>query len=558
MSSSESPQEGSDRPRRPHEDENNPFIAFRRHVDDQITSMMNTLVGLPSAIYQKGEASERARQQRYSEHLQRASGPEPQATPQQDKKIDEEEDSFGKRDRWATNFWEGMLENDKIAKEMYQGYQQGKERWMEQAERMMGEADKMREEMFGRSRQTQEDGAVKKTPITMAQVEAAARAEEASTGSHGNQDKSWSWFWEPHDAKFAGAQENHAVENVTACPYLSLPEERVTECPYLPSPELRTQRGGIADSDRGTENDPRLQHPLPGRPHGASMSCPIHDEACPPSCDLHHLIKNPYSPLQLERHPRLGFEYGTQFRDAFEDLMRSRWGDELTTREEWIRNAAMQSAEWAAKMLEEYGTLKDLKASKTQQPQHEWFEKQLVESPTASLWDLIKRDSDVQEEIANSARANGCPAFNEDVKEETANTAKANGCPAFNEEAREEIANTARVNGCPAFNPKLEEDEHDTEQDMYERTFADFYKPVQAQQAAPAKDGKPSILATLTTTERQVLPDGSTTTRVVLKKRFADGREESSETLHQTPATGLQVEQKRLEQPKRKGWFWSE
>jgi len=93
---------------------------------------------------------------------------------------------------------------------------------------------------------------------------------------------------------------------------------------------------------------------------------------------------------------------------------------------------------------------------------------------------------------------------------------------------------------------------------MYERTFADFYKPVQAQQAAPAKDGKPSILATLTTTERQVLPDGSTTTRVVLKKRFADGREESSETLHQTPATGLQVEQKRLEQPKRKGWFWSE
>jgi len=556
MSSSENNQNDPGRPRRPQEDENNPFIAFRRHVDDQITSMLNTLVGLPYAIYQKGEASERARQERHNGHLERASAHQPQAPPQQDEKTDEEP-SFGKRDRWATNFWEGMLENDKIAKEMYQGLEQGKERWMEEAGRMLGEADKMREDVFGRPRRTHEDEAEKKTPITMAQVEAEARAEDASTRSHGNRDKAWSWFWEPHDARFANAQDHHAAESAATCPYLPPPKDSVMECPYLPSPKSRTQRGGIADSDRGTENDPRLQYPLPGRAYGDSMNCPIHDEACPPSCDLHHLIKNPYSPLKLERHPRLGFEYGTQFRDAFEDLMRSRWGDELTTQEEWIRNAAMQSAEWAAKMLEEYGTLKDLKASKAQQPQHEWFEKKLVEGPTASLWDLIKRDSDVQEEIANSARANGCPAFNEDVKEQIANTARANGCPAFNEEAREDIAHSARANGCPAFNPKLE-DEHDTEQDLYERTFADFYKPSPAQQAASAYDGKPSILATLTTTERQVLPNGSTTTRVVLKKRFADGREESSETLHQTPATGLRDEQKQAGQPKRKGWFWSE
>jgi hypothetical protein len=43
---------------------------------------------------------------------------------------------------------------------------------------------------------------------------------------------------------------------------------------------------------------------------------------------------------------------------------------------------------------------------------------------------------------------------------------------------------------------------------------------------------KPSILSTLTTTERSIAPDGSVTTKVVLKKRFADGREESSETVH--------------------------
>ncbi|KAL8744260.1 MAG: hypothetical protein Q9190_003464 [Brigantiaea leucoxantha] len=42
----------------------------------------------------------------------------------------------------------------------------------------------------------------------------------------------------------------------------------------------------------------------------------------------------------------------------------------------------------------------------------------------------------------------------------------------------------------------------------------------------------PSIISTLTTTERNTLPDGSVTTKVVLKKRFSDGSEESSESIH--------------------------
>ena len=42
---------------------------------------------------------------------------------------------------------------------------------------------------------------------------------------------------------------------------------------------------------------------------------------------------------------------------------------------------------------------------------------------------------------------------------------------------------------------------------------------------------KDSIVSTMTTTETRTLPDGSVETRRMLKKRFADGREESNETV---------------------------
>lgn len=83
----------------------------------------------------------------------------------------------------------------------------------------------------------------------------------------------------------------------------------------------------------------------------------------------------------------------------------------------------------------------------------------------------------------------------------------------------------------------------------------------------------PSILSTLTTTETVTLPDGSVRTTTVLKKRFSDGREESSEsrrTCHPGPQPSFHSSpfpqtlpdhlKERKEQPNgkpRKGWFWS-
>ncbi|KAI7279910.1 hypothetical protein KC345_g5089 [Hortaea werneckii] len=77
--------------------------------------------------------------------------------------------------------------------------------------------------------------------------------------------------------------------------------------------------------------------------------------------------------------------------------------------------------------------------------------------------------------------------------------------------------------------------------------------------AAPEK--KVDVLSSLTTTQTTRMPDGTVTTKVVLKQRFADGREETEEKLHtyQDPSQPQHAEEsQRPEQvEKKKGWFWS-
>ena len=101
----------------------------------------------------------------------------------------------------------------------------------------------------------------------------------------------------------------------------------------------------------------------------------------------------------------------------------------------------------------------------------------------------------------------------------------------------------------------------ETELDAYERMLGRVHGP-----DVPAQDNErlqPSILSTLSTTERTVGPDGTVTTKVVFKKRFADGTEESSETVHtsrlqEDSSTSHQAAIRREEERKKTGgWFWS-
>lgn len=83
---------------------------------------------------------------------------------------------------------------------------------------------------------------------------------------------------------------------------------------------------------------------------------------------------------------------------------------------------------------------------------------------------------------------------------------------------------------------------------------------------------KPSIIATMTTSERTMLPDGTVITKKVLKKKFSDGTEETQETNDTTPSMQArpppvasnitaegEAESKQIERVKGKknNWFWS-
>lgn len=77
--------------------------------------------------------------------------------------------------------------------------------------------------------------------------------------------------------------------------------------------------------------------------------------------------------------------------------------------------------------------------------------------------------------------------------------------------------------------------------------------------AQPHAD-KPGVLSTLTTTQTTRMPDGSVKTSVVLKRRFADGREETQESTQTSfddsvaPGVGGDREGQK---EKKKGWFWN-
>ena len=85
-------------------------------------------------------------------------------------------------------------------------------------------------------------------------------------------------------------------------------------------------------------------------------------------------------------------------------------------------------------------------------------------------------------------------------------------------------------------------------------------------QPKPVVERKVDVLSSLTTTHTTRLADGTVTTRVVLKQRFADGREEEEEKVHtyQDPARQQQQKLAQAEDGSNGkgkksggGWFWT-
>ncbi|SMQ53650.1 unnamed protein product [Zymoseptoria tritici ST99CH_1A5] len=147
---------------------------------------------------------------------------------------------------------------------------------------------------------------------------------------------------------------------------------------------------------------------------------------------------------------------------------------------------------------------------------------------------------------------------------------------AMNEDTFAELAR-ASTSDLEEFLERLEQENDNLEAMFAGRREPDHSReviPVRKAEAIEAKQPeaplpkddqprKPDVLSILSTTQTTRLPDGTVTTKVVLKKRFADGREESTESTHtrnefaeeNAKQQAQLVEDK--EEKKSAGWFWS-
>ena len=262
------------------------------------------------------------------------------------------------------------------------------------------------------------------------------------------------------------------------------------------------------------------------------LNAPVLGEQLP-SIPVAYLLYSPYSPVRLEQQPRL-CGHSAKWREAFEDLLAVQSGQELPPRSQrvpessvdWVRGMILLAMCKQEKDIEESGIAAD-KTSKT-----------------------IKQHPGLLSRFTSPRQPE-----NDADEDETADNFADGG------------------------------DAEISELDMYDRILSS-QQPLSdgtARVATPSStllhspsdtDSKnQSVLSTLTTTERTTLQDGSVHTKVVLKKRFSDGREESTETVHHqnavrreqdTTSKSIKDEDARKfgkdngdKENSSSGWFWS-
>ncbi|MCJ1393941.1 hypothetical protein MMC18_007458 [Xylographa bjoerkii] len=241
---------------------------------------------------------------------------------------------------------------------------------------------------------------------------------------------------------------------------------------------------------------------------------------------FNYMLFSPYSPLKLERQEHFR-EHGDRWRNAFEDLLSMEDQDE-TFDEPKQRSEKTRSPPWA--------------------PRGSGFDSHLFQLPRGKMEHKRPSDSSA-DELASQEPQN-------DASEETMTELDYYECLLEQQRLEREKQSSALV-----ILPKP--------------TLAPEVNPSDG--TRPDKDSnRLGIISTLTTTERVSLPDGTVHTKVMLKKRFADGREESSETVHTTQGgpqperqlplsdvardsneSSLTRSEKEKQKAEKKGWFWS-
>lgn len=344
-------------------------------------------------------------------------------------------------------------------------------------------------------------------------------------------------------------------------------EDDVARCPYRPA--------GREVPERNRQSPPRDLVPrtccvggLPAQLHDAEVN---HSMTAPWVVD--YLDRSPYSPHHLEAQDSL-VQQGTNWRDAFEDLLALQNGLPLPSED--LPRRIQCDAHWVQSMLqdglfgkERFRAVEDDLADTREDS----------ENSMGNWYDFIM---EAARDMNQDARA-----YTEDGGDENEH-----------DENENEHHDHDDDYPCDEDDENAGHDQEATELDWYERMLrpervlfprglikalaSEAFKPEPQQTqtlssaTAAKEDGRPGVISSLTTTECTTLPDGSVHIKMVLKKRFADGREESTETTHATqgqregihrPMPASETEKPRaveggdemdkLGEKKRGGWFWN-
>ncbi|PSN75373.1 hypothetical protein BS50DRAFT_541354 [Corynespora cassiicola Philippines] len=451
-----------DGPRRDNERrEDNPFIAFRRFADSQVSSLLNSVFTLPATIANFNNV-----------HHAR------------------EQCLFGRADHKQCEELQDI--ESKVAKIRSEGrelYRVGDlQEVLKKGEELMKldrQADKIRKNIVEASRSRDLDS-----------TDARAQADLIEkVANEKGQQWGWSWSWS-YPKPFEEERDSDARsegDKKGGNPWCAMSID--VSMDHL---EKKLEQLDRDLEKKFDEFDKAYTKDSPGQSSGFESQLPYL-----------------YSPRSLEEDRQMG-KAGVLWRDAFEDLLRVQQGADLIPEDQLGHSKRIPYSEW-----------------------------------TRRFWDPSWAASEVNRQRANYPRR--VPWEGEETNEE----------PNYEYEHDHEDQH----DDPPFHRPgQSSSDQPATELDAYER----FLAPTESKMPT-----KPSILSTLTTTERTVAPDGTVTTKVVLKKRFADGREESSETVHTSrgqdddaqprdPWKAMQDAQfpskeltDKKNEDKKKGWFWS-
>lgn len=485
--------------------EDNPFIAFRRFADSQVSSLLNTVITLPATIAAFNNA-----------HIAR------------------EQCLFGRADKkQCDRLAELEAQVASLRSEGRELYRVGDLQAMVKKGEQLMHVDHQAEEVrrgIVEAARSAHGGALQASPFDGRRPVDTDRQHQLSRPESYNdwrktqselmervaneKGQQWGWMWDWGFPRPFDAEDDNIWPDSTA----RGTNRNSAQASYSATPDL----------------PPTPQHIHAVRTHVQGI---LDDAGNVIAREVPRIFSSPwYSPFALEEDEAMK-RAGVNWRDAFEDLVRQSNGAPLMPSEALGRQQQRSYDEWARRFHDPETARKEFATWITQSENYK--------PPSSS--------SPPQSQSSSSAMT-AAPTTEEPSYE-------------YSHDHEDQ--------------PDDDQDTPRTELDAYERLLGRAHHPhTRHHTSTDSSSGHQqpntstsSILSTLTTTERTVAPDGTVTTKVVLKKRFADGREESTETVHKQHADNDNREENdwaadrwgsetarpasSAAEGKKGGWFWS-